>query len=156
MTAAMYQALPSFHSDYNKKSLFSVFSELYEKNIVNQDYGVSTHNFFCSLESCQFQIILIGTFFSQILQRLDKYQYIYQEIDCHYTLYKHGFYSSIVKSSWEVFNQRICSVQHKLRWKRAIKKPSVSKKRLVRKKFKKHYLSSNQKHASTQNLGSAF
>ena len=36
------------------------------------------------------------------------------------------------------------------------KTPSVSRKRLVRKKFKKHYLSSNQKLASTQTLGSAF
>ena len=31
MTAAMCQALPSFYSDYNNKSLFSVFNELYEK-----------------------------------------------------------------------------------------------------------------------------
>ena len=47
-------------------------------------------------------------------------------------------------------------MQHNLRWKRAEKTPSVSRKRLVRKKFKKHYLSSNQKLASTQTLGSAF
>ena len=40
--------------------------------------------------------------------------------------------------------------------KGAEKTPSVSRKRLVRKKFKKHYLSSNQKLASTQTLGSAF
>ena len=31
MKAAMCQALPRFYSDYNNKSLFSVFSELYEK-----------------------------------------------------------------------------------------------------------------------------
>ena len=36
------------------------------------------------------------------------------------------------------------------------KTPSVSRKLLVWKKFKKHYLSSNQKLASTQTLGSAF
>ena len=32
----------------------------------------------------------------------------------------------------------------------------MSRKRLVRKKFKKHYLGSNQKLESTQTLGSAF
>ena len=151
----MCQALPSFYSDYNSKSLFtSVSNEFYEKNIVTQDYCVSTHDSFCSLGNCKFHIILIGTSLSQILQRLDKYQYIYQEIDCLYTLYKHRFFSSM---SHQVGKSSLsCEVQHSLRWKGAEKTPSVSRKRLVRKKFKKHYLSSNQKLASTQTLGSAF
>ena len=34
--------------------------------------------------------------------------------------------------------------------------PSIAKKRLIRKKFKRHYLFSNQKLAHTQILGSAF
>ena len=34
--------------------------------------------------------------------------------------------------------------------------PSVAKKRLLRKKFKRHYLCSNQKLASTQTIDSAF
>ena len=34
--------------------------------------------------------------------------------------------------------------------------PSVAKKRLLRKKFKRHYLCSNHKLASTQTIGSAF
>ena len=157
MAAAICQALPSFHSDYNSKSLFiSVFNEFYERYIVTQEYCMSTHNFFCSLGSCKFHIILIGTSLSQILQRLDKYQYKYQEIDCLYTLYKHRFFSSIVTSSGEVFNQLSCGVQHNLRWKGVEKTPSVSRKRLVRKKFKKLYLNSNQKLASTQTLGSLF
>ena len=152
MAAAMCQALPSFYSDYNIKSLFiSVSNKLNKKYIVTQDYCVSTHDSFCYLGNCKFHIILIETSLSQILQRLDKYQYIYQEIDCLYTLYKHRFFSSFVTSSGEVFNQLSCGVQHNSRWKGAEKTPSVSRKRLVRKKFKKHYLS-----LSTQTLGSAF
>ena len=74
----MCQALPSFYSDYNSKSLFiSVSNVFYEKYIVTQDYCVSTHDSFCSLGNCKFHIILIGTSLSQVLQRLDKYQYIY-------------------------------------------------------------------------------
>ena len=102
MTAALSQALSSFYSDYNKKTYFLFSTNSTKKK---QDYGVSTHDFFCSLESCKFHLILIGTTLSQILQRLDQYQSIFQEIDCLYTLYKHGFYSSIVKSSEKVFNQ---------------------------------------------------
>ena len=151
MAAAMCQALPSFYSDYNSKSLFiSVSNDFYEKYIVTQDFCVSIHDSFRSLGNCKFHIILIKTSLSQILQRLDKHQYIFQEIDCHYTLY------SIVTSSGEVFKQLRGGVQHNFCWKGAEKTPRVSRKRLVRKKFKKHYLSSNQKLASTQTLGSAF
>ena len=80
MAAAMCQALPSFHSDFKSKSM----NEFYGKYIVTQDYCVSTHDSFCCSGSCKFHIILIGTSLSQIIQRLDKYQYKYQEIDCLY------------------------------------------------------------------------
>ena len=157
MAAAMCQALPSFYSDYCKKMLFISFSSyFYEKYIVTHDYCVTTHNSLCPLENCKFHLVLIGIIFSQIFQRLDKYVYIYQEIDCPYTLFKHRFYSSIVTSSGELFNQLRRAVQHNLRRKGAKKMPSIAKKRLIRNKFKRHYLCSNQKLASTQYIGSAF
>ena len=113
---------------------------------------MSAHESFCSLGIYKFHIILIGISLSQILQILDKYQ----EIDSLYTLYNYKFFSSIVTSNGEVFSQIICGVHYKLRWKGAEKTPSVSRKRFVRKKFQKYYLSSNQKLASTQTLCSAF
>ena len=73
MAAARCQALSSFHSDYSDKSLFiSASNEFYKKNIVTQDYCVSTHDSFCSLGFCKFHLILIGTSLSQNVQRLDK------------------------------------------------------------------------------------
>ena len=79
----MCQALPRFYSDYCKKSLFvSVSSDFYEKHIVTHDYCNSTHKSLCSLENCKFHLFLIGISLSQVFQRLDKYVYIYQEIDC--------------------------------------------------------------------------
>ena len=66
MAAAMCQALPSFYSDYCKKSLFiSISSDFYKKYIVTQDYCVSTHNSLCSLENCKFHLVLIGISLSQ-------------------------------------------------------------------------------------------
>ena len=45
MAAAMCQALPSFYSGYNNKSLFiCVSNEIYEKYIETQKYCVSTHD----------------------------------------------------------------------------------------------------------------
>ena len=116
MAAAMCQALPSFYSDYCKKSLFiSVSSDFYKKYIGTHDYCVSTHYSLCSLENCKFYFVLIGISLNQIFQRLDKYVNIYQEIDCFYILFKHKFYSSIVTSSGEMLNQLRRAVQHNSR-----------------------------------------
>ena len=118
---------------------------------------MSIHTSLSSLENFVFHLVLIGTSFSQILRRKDNYNYRYQEIDCLYILFKHRFHTSIVTSSGEVFNQLNRAVQHNVRWKGAKKMCSIVKKRLIcKKKFKIHYLSSNQKLAFTQTHGSAF
>ena len=156
MAAALCQAHPAFIQITVKNRYFSDSNRFYEKYIVTQDYCVSTHNVLCSLKNCKFHLGLVRTSFSQILQGLDKHIYVYQELDCLYTLFKHRFHSSIVTSSGEVLNQLNRAVQHVLQWKGAKKMPSIAKQRLIRKNYERHYLSSNQKLASTQTHGSAF
>ena len=79
MAAAMCQALPSFYSDFCRKSRFnSVFSDFYKKYLVTHDYCVSTHNSYCSSDNCKFTKLLIGSTFDQILQQLDKFHFIFQ------------------------------------------------------------------------------
>ena len=157
MAAAMCQALPSFYSEYCQKSLFiSISSNFYEKYIVTNYFCVSTHNSYFSLENCKFHILLIDSSFDQILQRLCNFHFTYQIIDCLYTLNKYRFYSNVISSTGEVFNQLDRAVHHNLKWKGAEKIPSIAKKRLLRKKFKRHYLCSNQKLASTQTIGLVF
>ena len=130
--------------------------KLYEKLIVTQDYCLSNHSSFCPVENCKFHLVLIGSSLDQILQRLDKYRFTYQIVDCIYTLYKFRFYFNIISSRGEVFNPLNRAVEHNLKCRIPEKLPSVAKKRLLQKKFKRHYLSSAQKLASTQTLGSAF
>ena len=133
-----------------------ISENFYEKFFVTQDYCVSNHSSFCPVENCKFHLVLIGSSLDQILQRLDKYHFTYQIVDCIYTLYKYRFYFNIISSRDEVFNQLNRAVEHNLKCRIPEKLPSVAKKRLLRKKFKRHYLSSAQKLASTQTLGSAF
>ena len=153
----MCQAYPTFYSNYNAKSLFiSVSENFYEKFIVTQDYCVSDHSSFCPVENCEFHLVLIGSSLNQILQRLNKYHFTYQIVGCLYTLYKNRIYFNINSSRGEVFNQLNCAVEHNLKCRTPEKLPSVAKKRLLQKKFKRHYLSSAQKLASTQTLGSVF
>ena len=134
----------------------SVSENFYEKFIVTQDYCVSNHSSFCPVENCKFHLVLIGSLLDQILQRFDKYHFTYQIFHCIYTLYKYRFYSNIISSRGEVFNQLNSAVENNLKCRIPEKLPSVAKKRLLRKKFKRHYLSSAQKLASTQTLGSDF
>ena len=63
---------------------------------------------------------------------------------------------NVISSIGEVFNQLDRAVHHSLKWKGAEKKPSVAKKRLLRKTFNRHYLCPNQKLAYIRTIGSAF
>ena len=112
------------------------------KFIDTQDYCVSNHSSFCSVENCKFHLVLIGSLLDEILQRLDKYHFTYQIVDCIYTLYKYRFYFNIISSRGEVFNQLNRADEHNLKCRIPKKLPSIAKKRLLRKKFKRHYFSS--------------
>ena len=87
---------------------------------------------------------------------MENLSYVYQTVDCLYTLYKYQFFDSIIEESGVVFTQLIRAVEHNLENKYVEKVPSISKKRLSRKMFKRHLLRAEQRNASTQTLGSSF
>ena len=87
---------------------------------------------------------------------MENLSYVYQTFDCLYTLYKHQFFGSFIEESGVVFTQLTRAVEHNLENKYVEKVPSISKKRLSRKKFKRHLLRAEQRNASTQTLGSSF
>ena len=140
----------------SKTAIFFVSINFYKKYVVTKIFCVSTHNSYCSLGNFKFHILLIGSSFDQILQRLGNFLFRYQIIDCLYTLYKYGFYSKVISSTGEVFNQVDRPVHHNLKRKGAEKMPSVVRKRQLVKNFNRHHLCSNQKLASTQTFGSDF
>ena len=119
MAAAMCQALASFYSDYKEKLvIISVSGDFYERHRVTHHICVSTHNSYCSFENCKFHIPLIGSSFIKF----------YQIIDCLYTPYKNRFYSIVISSTGEVFNQLDRAVHCNLKWKRAEKCPALQRK----------------------------
>ena len=148
---------PAFIQVMSKITICFRFQWFLQKMYSNQHFFlISTHNSYCSLENCKYHILLIGSTFDQISQRLRNFLFTYQTIDCLYTLYKFRFYSNVISSTGEVFNQLDRAVHHNLKWKGAEKMLKFPKKRLLRQKFKRHYLCSNQKLACTQTIGSAF
>ena len=155
MAAVMLQVIPSFYINYSKSSLV-ISSNTYEKYIVSKEYCIARHNDkLCFLPKCRYDIILIGNI-KELLQKMDTFCFNYQHVDCLYTILKNRFSSIIVIKSKQLFDnlQRAVHFNHQNRG--VDRMPTIAKKRLLKKKYQKHSLSSFQKVQSTQTLGSVF
>ena len=138
-----------------RKNLF-ISAKTYEKFIVCKDYCIAHHgNNTCSLPACKYHIILFGEI-EEFLHKLDIFCFTYQHVECLHTLFNYRFSGEVVAESGNVFDnvQRAISFNHRIR--EVDKLPSIAKRRLLRKKFKQHFLSALQKNKSTQTSGSVF
>ena len=142
MAAVTLQVIPRFYTNYSKNSLF-ISAITYGKHIVCKEYCIAHHNDkMCFLLTCRYHIFLIGNI-KELLQKLDSFCFNYQHVDCLYTLFKLRFSGKIGVNSGQLFDnlQRAVHLTGKM--------PSITKKRLLRKKYKKHFLSSFQKAKTT-------
>ena len=155
MAAIMLQTIPSFYAKISEKSLF-ISANTYQKYIVCEDYCIAHHdNKTCFLPSCKYHILLLGNV-EELLKKLDTFCFTYQQVDCLYTLFKYRFGGKVIAKSGQVFENVQRAVDFNQRNKGVDKMPSIAKKRLLRKKYKKHLFSSFQKTKSTQTGGSVF
>ena len=155
MAAVMLQVILSFHTNYSRNSLF-VSRNTYEKYIVCKEYCIARHyDKMCFLRNCRYHIILIDNI-KELLRKLDAFCFNYQHVDCLYTLFKYRFSGKIVLKNGQLFDN-LQSAVHFNQQNRGVQRiPSIAKKRLLKKKYKKHLLSSFQKSKSTQTSGSVF
>ena len=155
MAAVMLQIIPGFYTKYSKNSLF-ISANTYEKFIVTKEYCIAGHDDkMCLLLNCRYHIILIGNI-KELLQKLDAFCFNYQHVDCLYTLFKYRFNGKIVIKSGQLFDYLQRAVHFNQQNRGVERMPSIAKKRLLRKKYKKHLFSSFQKTKSTQTSGSVF
>ena len=126
------------------------------KNILSKEYCIARHDDkMCFLSNCRYHIILIGNI-KNLLQKLDAFCLNYQHVDCLYTLFKYRFSDKIVVKSGQLFDSLQRAVYFNQQNRGVDRMPSMAKKRLLRKTYKKHLLSSFQKTKSTQTSGSVF
>ena len=155
MAAIMLQAKPSFNAKFSEKSFF-ISASTYEKFIVCKDYCIAHHdNKMCFLPSCKYHILLHGNV-EELLKKLDTFCFTYQHVDCLYTLFKYRFSGKVIAKSGQVFDNVQRAVDFNHRNKEVDRMPSIARKRLLRKKYKKHLFSSFQKTQTTQTNGSVF
>ena len=155
MAAVMLQVIPSFYTSYSNNSLF-ISANTYEKYIVSKEYRIAGHDDkMCFLPNCRYHIILIGNI-KELLQKLDAFCFNYQHVDCLYTLFKYRLNGKIVIKSGQLFDYLQRAVHFNQQNRGVERMQSITKKRLLRKKYKKHLLSSFQKTKLTQTSGSVF
>ena len=155
MAAIMLQAKPSFYKKLSDKSLF-ISANTYENFIVCKDYCIAHHDDkTCFLPAFKYHILLIGNV-EELLKKLDTFCFTYQHVDCLYTLFKYRFSGKVIAKRGQVFDNVQRAVDFNQRNKGVDRMPSIAKKRLLRKKYKKHLFSSFQKTKSTQTSGSVF
>ena len=155
MAAIMLQTIPSFYAKFSEKSLF-ISAKKYEKYIVCKDYCIAHHDDkTCFLPARKYHIIVLGEI-EELLHKSDIFCFKYQHVDCLYTLFKYGFSENIIAKSGNVFDNKQRAMSFNQRNRGVDKMPSIAKKRLLRKKFKQHFMSALQKNKSTQTSGSVF
>ena len=155
MAAIMLQANPSFYTKLSEKSLF-ISANTDENFIVCKDYCIAHHDDkTCFLPSCKYHILLHGNV-EELLKKLDTFCFTYQHVDCLYILFKYRFSGKVIAKSGQVFDNVQRAVDFNHRNKGVDRMPTIAKKRLLRKKYKKHLFSSFQKTKTTQTSGSVF
>ena len=155
MAAIMLQSIPSFYAKISEKSLF-ISATTYEKYIVCKDYCIAHHNEkTCFLPACKYHVVLLGNV-QELLKKLDTFCFTYQHVDCLYTLFKYRFSGKVIAKSGQVIDNVQRAVDFNHRNKGVDRMPSIAKKGLLRKKYKKHLFSSFQKTKSTQTSSSVF
>ena len=153
----MLQALPRFYAHYSNKTLFISTNSFNQKYIVSQDYCIAHHNDnTCFLPNCKYHLLLVGDI-ETLLGKLDSFCFIYQHVDCLYTLFKYRFCGNVIEKNGNLFNDLQRAVLFNQGNKKGAERlPSIAKKRLLRKKYKNHLMSSLQATKSTQTMGSLF
>ena len=107
------------------------------------------------LPTCKYHIILLGNV-EELLKKLDTFCFTSQHVDCLYTFFKYRFSGKVIAKSGQVFDNLQRAVDFNQRNKGMDRMPSIAKKRLLRKKYKKHLFSSFQKTKTTQTSGLVF
>ena len=155
MAAIMLQTSPSFYAKISEKSIF-ISAKTYEKHIVCKDYCIAHYDHkTCFLAICTYNIILLGEI-EELLHKLDTFCFTYQHVDCLYTLFKYRFSRKVIAKSGKRFENVQRGISFNQRNRGVDKMSSIAKKRLLRKKFKQHFLSALQKNKSTQTSVSVF
>ena len=155
MAAIKLQRIPSFYAKTSVKSFF-ISSKTYGKCIVCKNYCIAYQdNKTCFLPADKYHNKLLGEF-EELVQKLQTFFFTYGNVDCLYTLFKYRFSGKLITKSRNMFDnvQRAISFNQRNRGVNIL--ASIAKKKLLRKKFKQHFMTAYSKNKSMQTSGPMF
>ena len=145
MAAVTLQVIPSFYTNFSKKAALFLQTRL---NFVSEEYCFAHHDDKkCFLPACKYLIILHGNV-GELLKKLDTFCFIYQHVDCLYTLFMYRFSGKVlsrVDNCLIIYRGLFSSTTQADEWTKTLEE-----------KVQKKILSSFQKTKSTQTSGSVF
>ena len=109
----------------------------------------------CFLPNWRYHFLLKGDI-KELLQKVDAFCFNHQHVNCQYTLFKYRFNGKFVVKSGQLFDNVQTAVHFKNQNRGVDTMSSIGKKRLLRKKYKTHVLSSFQETKPTETSGSSF
>ena len=140
MAAIMLQTIPSFYTKFSENSLF-ISATTFKKYIVCKDYCIAHHNDkSCFLPACKYHNVRYGNL-QELLKKLNTFSFTCQHVDCLYTLFKYRFSGKIIAKIGQVFDNMQRAVDFIHGNKGVDRMPSIAKKILLRKKYKKNICS---------------
>lgn len=163
MAGAMMNYLPSYFDSFNEFSLL-IFSDTdnYQQftTTLEVEYTVSKHTSdFCTLRNCKYHILLYSTtkIVDYMASHLSQITFMYYMIDALYGTYKYFIAGeSIVTSEGALMTQLRNAVKYNRFHPHMEVRPSVLKKRLIRKKRRLHKRHIKSKSISTQTSEKVF
>ena len=127
------------------KTQVSLFLQIHMKNtrfVKTPDYCIAhLDDKTCFLPSCKYHILLLGNV-EELLKKLDTFCFTHHHLDCLYTLFKYRFSGKVNAKRRQVFHNVQRAVDFNQRNTGVDGMPSIAKKRLLRKKYKKQSFSS--------------
>ena len=153
MAGVILQVIASFYTHYSNNRLF-ISANTYEKDFVSKEHCIARQDDkMCFLPNCRYHNFLIGNI-KELLQKKVAFCFSYQHVDCLYALFKDRFSGKIVVKSGQLFDNLQRAVHFDQQNRRVYRMPSIAKKRLFMKKYKKQLLDSFLKPKLTQTIGS--
>ena len=161
MAGAMFERLPSYFDQFNDQSLL-IFtsSDTHNQFLVTDSFAVSKHtDEMCQSRTCQYHILLHTTdgIENFILKKLSQLSFNYSTVDALYGMFKYYISGDqLIACQGQVMESLQSAVRYNRFHPHMDSRPSVLKKRLLRKKTKFHSCDTKCKTLGTQTSKQSF
>ena len=146
MACGTSQHFPEYYFKFKDNTIFISSSTFPSSELLNlgEQHAIASHSKSeCKIENCSFHLLLFGTTLelerSNFPPKLLPISFQYQGVDCLFTIF-YNYFQSVIKLSGSIFLDLQAAVDfHRSFPKPIIRRPSIARKRLLRKRFKSYY-----------------